>query len=360
MIPGTGAICPGGRLDVTTRLATLYPSMTTGTSRPCRRVGDLDGARVLREVDDQGREVGLERGMGRRAGGNGRAVVEQLPISGGGREPEVLEDVLVRRYHGVQHDGADALGVVAQGLQREVGAVGDPVEAPLVDAEGHAEVGDVGGVLGRVEVRRIPPLGDEPVAAGAGGGTRLLGRRGVEAVQRDPLGEERVDLGAGEQRVRLPGAPLVQEDHVAVGVPAGFDLRYRRQQPAAARSSGEVHERVRRRVRRGRLGPGHGETDRRPVRVAAARRNGQVAALELRPEVERGDSGVDRVRARRRRVGRGRRCGRRARGGGHRGVRRRRSAVPARRATDDQEGDTAVHATARTCRGAPLMVQPFR
>jgi hypothetical protein len=120
------------------------------------RVPDRDGARVLPEVSDQRREVGLERGMGLRAGGNGRAVVEQLPVAVRGRRPEVLEDVLLRRYHGVEHDRPDAGGVVGQRLQREVGAGGDAVEVPVADAEGRTQVRSAGTephLGGRLDLR---------------------------------------------------------------------------------------------------------------------------------------------------------------------------------------------------------------
>ena len=120
--------------------------------------------------------------MGLLAGRLGGAGVEHRRQTGGGRGPEAEHGVGLRRHHGVEHDAADALGVVAQGLQCEVGAVGDAVEVPLLDAERHAQVGDVGGVLRRRVRAEVGSGGGEPVAACPGGRGTAVGGGRVEAV----------------------------------------------------------------------------------------------------------------------------------------------------------------------------------
>jgi hypothetical protein len=49
-----------------------------------------------------------------------RAGVEQGPIAFGGAGPPLLHRVGLRREQRVQHDGSDAVGAVAQQLQRQV------------------------------------------------------------------------------------------------------------------------------------------------------------------------------------------------------------------------------------------------
>ena len=55
----------------------------------------------------------------------------------------MIEEVVLRWNHGIQHHRTDALRVVPQGLQREIGAVGDAVQVPALDAQRHPEIGDV-------------------------------------------------------------------------------------------------------------------------------------------------------------------------------------------------------------------------
>ena len=60
--------------------------------------------------------------------------------------------------------------MVTQKLQREVGAVGDAVDIPLLDAERHAKVGDVRGVLARVVGSEVHSSRRQALTAGGDGG----------------------------------------------------------------------------------------------------------------------------------------------------------------------------------------------
>src|SRR5687768_6230047 len=104
------------------------------------RVGDRDCARLCGQLGDQGPEFAFNIGERGVTAGVGGAGVEQRAVAGGGVGPKPFELIELRWYQRVEHDAPDSLRVVAQGLQREVGAVGDTVEVPFWDAECDPEV----------------------------------------------------------------------------------------------------------------------------------------------------------------------------------------------------------------------------
>src|SRR6185369_16181279 len=98
--------------------------------------------------------------------------------------------------------------MIPQDLQREVGAVGQRVDVPLVDAHRDPEIGDVGGVLGGVVGGEVDALGGEAVSASTHGGGALLVVGGALRADADGVGQKLVDLGAGQEWIVLQRAPL--------------------------------------------------------------------------------------------------------------------------------------------------------
>ena len=181
-------------------------------------IGGLDDDGRLVEPLHRGDELRFEVGVGLGAGRLRRARREdRLERAGRGRPP-LLGDLDVRRGQRVDDHAADALGVIAQLDQRQLRAVRGAVDVPFVDAQCHAQVGEVGGVLGRVVGRPVDAGRGEAIAARLDRGNllrRLLVRGKRDA---DRAVEGVVVLGATEQRVGEMAAPLVEQDDVALGV----------------------------------------------------------------------------------------------------------------------------------------------
>ena len=176
------------------------------------------------------------------------------------------------RHHGVQHHGARAVRMPAQVFERNTRPVRNTHEVVLRYAERRAdrlEVCDV--IAGRVEarIRRRPQL------------TQTLFGEFARYSWLDQV--SRLD-GFGPwavERVRSPGAALVDQDHVALAQHAmkrGGDLR-KSLQGGLPRAAGQHHDRVGLGPLARRRDAGDLQVDRATVGPAAVLRHSQRAAL---------------------------------------------------------------------------------
>jgi hypothetical protein len=108
--------------------------------------------------------------------------------------------------------------MLAHESEREIRAVGDPVHVPLRDLERRAQVGEVGGVLGRVVSGQVDPLDDEAPAAGPGGGRLPAPGRGGVVDETDPAGDEPQTLQARQIRLGEGHPALVHENELSIAV----------------------------------------------------------------------------------------------------------------------------------------------
>ncbi len=201
---------------------------------------DRLGFQLADELVEGGRQVRVALVAGRLLRAGLEEAVEALPGAAPGRRRAGLG----RREDAVDAHGAQSLGVQAHVGQRQVGAVGDAVEVPPVDAERLAQVLVVGGALDVVVGSEVDAGGGELVAAGLGGlDVQALGGRGV-VDEADRTGVELVDVGAQEVRVGRVRAALGHEDDVAVAVQAAVDRHLRLPHRVVPGSAREPDDRV--------------------------------------------------------------------------------------------------------------------
>jgi hypothetical protein len=145
--------------------------------------------------------------------------------------------------------------MLAHESEREIRAVGDPVHVPLRDLERRAQVGEVGGVLGRVVSGQVDPLDDEAPAAGPGGGRLPAPGRGGVVDETDPAGDEPQTLQARQIRLGEGHPALVHENELSIAVQPCVDQSRCACDRAAAGTALQVHDGIGRRRR------GHGRHD---------------------------------------------------------------------------------------------------
>ena len=129
------------------------------------RVANERRQRLGLELVDQSGEGLLEMRMGGVAGGFRRAGLEEVVEAVACVLP-VFGDGVGRRQDQIEDDAADALRVVAHERLRQVGAIGSPVDIPHGKAEHLAEVGEIGGALGRIVGAEVGAGGGEFAVAG--------------------------------------------------------------------------------------------------------------------------------------------------------------------------------------------------
>ena len=134
--------------------------------------------------------------------------------------------------------------VVAHERLRQVGAVGRPVDIPRFNAEHLAEIGEIGGALGRIVGAEVGAGGGELAVAGFGRGQMgALGCLGIEA-EAEKLSGEVVAGRAGQRRFREHGAALADHIDVAVADEVGGDKPVDLQRGDVARPAGQIDNRV--------------------------------------------------------------------------------------------------------------------
>jgi hypothetical protein len=130
--------------------------------------------------------------------------------------------------------------MVAHQRLRKVGAIGIPVDIPRVIAEHLAEVGEIGGALGRIVGAEVGAGGGEFAVAGLGRGQmRALCRLGVEAEAKE-LSSEVVDRRASKRRFREHSAALAHHHDVTVVDEVGGDEPIDFQRGDVARPTGQI------------------------------------------------------------------------------------------------------------------------
>ena len=155
----------------------------------------LDGCRqrLGLELVDQSGEGFLEMGMGGVAGRFRRAGLEEV-VEAVARVLPVCGDGVGRRQDRIEDDAADAFGVVAHERLRQVASHRKSRRhSTLVKAEHLAEVGEIGGALGRIVGAKVGAGGGEFAVAGFRRGQMgALGCLGIEA-EAEKLSGEVVD-----------------------------------------------------------------------------------------------------------------------------------------------------------------------
>ena len=198
--------------------------MFTVSGAPERILG-LDHQRRLVEALHRGVEVVLEVRVGGAQDGWAAQAAKIAVNELAGADHQFSTMLMFGGDTESSDHAADALGVIPEHEQGQLGAVGDPVDVPFVDAQGHAQVGDVGGVLGGVVGGDVDAGGGHPVPAVLDD-RRVRDRGGLRREgHADGLVEEHVELGAAEERVGVVRAPLVHVDDLALGVEALLDHR---------------------------------------------------------------------------------------------------------------------------------------
>ena len=130
--------------------------------------------------------------------------------------------------------------MVAHERLRKVGAIGSPVDIPRGIAEHLAEVGEIGGALGRIVGAEVGAGGGEFAVAGLRRGQMgALGRLGIEAEAKKLSGEV-VDGRAGKRRLREHGAALAHHHDVPVADEIGSDEPVDLQGGDVARPAGQI------------------------------------------------------------------------------------------------------------------------
>jgi hypothetical protein len=99
------------------------------------------------------------------------------------------------RQDRIDEQTADAFRMIAHQAEREIGAIGQAVDVPLLDLEGFAQVRKVGSVFRGVEVGQIDSLTQEAIMASLGrcDVNSLVGIRIVR--QKNGSGESLIDFG---------------------------------------------------------------------------------------------------------------------------------------------------------------------
>ena len=179
--------------------------------------------------------------------------------------------------------------MLAHEREREIAAVGDPEDVPLGDPQRRPQVGEVGGVLGRVVGAEVDPsLGQTPVAGPRRRHLCAPGRRGV-IDQTYAAGDEPGTLRAEERRLGEAHPALVHENELSVAVEPGVDRCRCASDGAPSGAASEVHDGIGRRRRRHGGDDGDRQANGGPGRPAASLGHRQIAAAC-------GAQGPDRIR----------------------------------------------------------------
>ena len=180
-------------------------------------VDDVNVGRVRIQLGDDVIKGVFQAGVGGVADGVGGAGLEELfegavlAVRGGG------VGVDLRRDDAIDDGAADAAREGAQGIQHQQRAIGDAVQVHLAVAQGDAQVLDVGGAFLAVVGRQVDPGQHQAFAAGQGGGVALgvgVGHAQVLVQSGNGFGD---DFRAGQGRVGMAGAALIEQDHIAAG-----------------------------------------------------------------------------------------------------------------------------------------------